>query len=86
MTARKRRLLSRGGDGAVVLNEERPAIGTNRDRRVRPSRKEPENRGVLKVNDNLEGDFEETVSNEVFEFLSPPKTIQEPRLHLNRGC
>ncbi len=31
--------------------------------------KEPENRGILKVNDKLEGNFEDTVSNEDFEIF-----------------
>jgi hypothetical protein len=31
--------------------------------------KDPENRGVLKVNDKLEGNFEDTVSNEDFEIF-----------------
>ena len=31
--------------------------------------KSPENRGVLKVNDKLEGNFEDTVSNEDFEIF-----------------
>jgi hypothetical protein len=31
--------------------------------------KDPENRGVLKVNDKLEGTFEDTVSNEDFEIF-----------------
>jgi hypothetical protein len=48
--------------------------------------KDPENRGVLKVNDKLEGNFEDTVSNEDFELFitaednSRAEAPSEPRL------
>jgi hypothetical protein len=47
---------------------------------------DPENRGVLKVNDKLEGNFEETVSNEKFEIFitaennSRAEVPSEPKL------
>jgi hypothetical protein len=48
--------------------------------------KDPENRGVLKVNDKLEGNFEDTVSNEDFDIFitaednSRAESPSEPRL------